>query len=141
VDFVRQGAFLATAMLLMQQNPEHHSKAKAFRTKLTDITSDQKHSSTMTLMGSVLAQGVLDAGGRNVTIDLMSHSGVAKAPAVVGMALFTQYWFWYPMMHMLSLTFTPTALIGVNWQLDLPKDFKVRMYVLSMQACIHTCDH
>jgi 26S proteasome regulatory subunit N2 len=31
----------------------------------------------------------------------------------------------YPMLHMLSLTFTPTALIGVNWQLDLPKDFKV----------------
>lgn len=125
VDFVRQGAFLASAMLLLQQNPEQHSKAKAFRAKLSEITSDQKHSSTMTLMGSILSQGLLDAGGRNVGIDLMSHSGVCKAPAIVGMVLFTQYWFWYPMLHMLSLTFTPTALIGVNWQLDLPKDFKV----------------
>jgi 26S proteasome regulatory subunit N2 len=94
VDFVRQGAFIASSMLYLQQNPEQHSKAKAFRTKLTEITADQKHSSTMTLMGSILSQGLLDAGGRNVAIDLVSHAGVTKAPAIVGMVLFTQYWFW-----------------------------------------------
>jgi len=112
-------------MLFMQANPETNSKAKAFRKYLTETISDAKHSPTMTRMGAILGKGIIDAGGRNVTIELMSRSGFTKPPAIVGMVLWTQYWYWYPMLHMISLSFTPTALIGVNHQLDLPRSFSV----------------
>ncbi|KAG1081862.1 hypothetical protein G6F42_022791 [Rhizopus arrhizus] len=42
-------------------------------------------------------------------------------PAIVGMAVFTQFWYWYPLTHMLSLAFTPTAIIGLNKNLETPR--------------------
>ena len=125
VDFVKQGALIASSILLMQHNPEFSPKSKALRAKLSETISDVKHSPTMARMGAIMGTGIIDAGGRNVTIELLARNGFTKAPAVVGMVLWTQYWYWYPMMHMLSLSFTPTCLIGVNDELDLPKNFVV----------------
>jgi 26S proteasome regulatory subunit N2 len=41
--------------------------------------------------------------------------------AIVGMVLFCQFWYWYPLAHFLGLTFSPTAIIGVDAQLRIPK--------------------
>jgi 26S proteasome regulatory subunit N2 len=65
----------------------------------------------------------VDAGGRNVTIALQSQSGHKKMAAIVGVAIFCQFWFWYPLVHFLSLAFTPTAVIGLNKDLEIPKPF------------------
>lgn len=46
----------------------------------------------MTRMGSIMAAGILDASGRNATVGLRSRSGYFRRTAVVGLALFTQYW-------------------------------------------------
>merc|ERR1712119_135603 len=32
----------------------------------------------------------------------------------------TQYWYWFPLSHFLSLAFQPTAVIGLNSNLDMP---------------------
>ncbi len=45
---------------------------------------------------------------------------------MVGLALFTQYWYWYPLSYCLSLSLQPTALIGVDATLKAPKAFQVR---------------
>lgn len=34
-----------------------------------------------------------------------------------------QHWYWYPLLNFLSLSLTPTALIGVNENLKVPKSF------------------
>ena len=65
--------------------------------------------------------GIIDAGGRNVTVSLQSRTGHTNLPAVVGMLVFTQFWYWFPLAHFISLTFTPTALIGLNSDLKMPK--------------------
>jgi 26S proteasome regulatory subunit N2 len=72
-----------------------------------------------------MAHGIIDAGGRNVTLSLASRAGFTKATAVVGVALWTQYWYWFPMQHMLGLSFSPTALICLNKDLAMPKSFTV----------------
>merc|ERR1719268_385973 len=36
------------------------------------------------------------------------------------MLVFTQYWYWFPISHFLSLAFQPTAVIGLNSNLDMP---------------------
>merc|ERR1740117_2493985 len=38
--------------------------------------------------------------------------------------MFMQHWYWYPMMNFLNLALTPTALIGLNKNLKVPKSFK-----------------
>ena len=79
----------------------------------------------MTRMGALLASGIVDAGGRNAFLSIIGRNGLPKPPAVAGFILWVQYWFWYPLMHMLSLSLSPSALIGVNADLDLPKAFQV----------------
>merc|ERR1712126_745067 len=64
--------------------------------------------------------GIIDAGGRNVTISLQSRTGHTNMLGVVGMLVFTQYWYWFPLSHFLSLAFQPTAVIGLNSNLDMP---------------------
>ena len=65
-------------------------------------------------------QGIIDAGGRNVTVSLQSRTGHTNMMAVVGMLVFTQYWYWFPLSHFLSLAFTPSCVIGLNENLDMP---------------------
>ena len=79
-----------------------------------------KHEDTMTKFGSILASGILDAGGRNMTLCLKNRWGHSKMCGVVGLMCFTQFWYWYPMVHFISLAFTPTAIIGLNADLEMP---------------------
>ncbi|KAI8338087.1 armadillo-type protein [Chlamydoabsidia padenii] len=120
VDFVRQGALISQAMILIQQTENTNPKVAGVRKLYAKIISD-KHEDPMSKFGAVLAQGIIDAGGRNVTISLVSRSGHANMPAIVGMAVFTQFWYWHPLTHMLSLSFTPTAIIGLNKNLQTPR--------------------
>merc|ERR1712147_511310 len=79
-----------------------------------------KHEDVMAKFGAILAQGIIDAGGRNVTVSLQSRTGHTNMLGVVGMLVFTQYWYWFPLSHFLSLAFQPTAIIGLNSNLDMP---------------------
>lgn len=46
--------------------------------------------------------------------------------AVVGMMYFVNHWFWFPCLSMISLVLQPAALIGLNENLDIPRDFQVQ---------------
>lgn len=121
VDFVRQGALQASAMILIQQNETVYPKVKDFH-KLYLSTIKNKHEDALAKFGATLAQGIIDAGGRNVTINLEnSNTNTLNVKAVVGLAIFAQSWFWYPFAHFLSLSFSPTAIIGVNSNLKVPQ--------------------
>ncbi|KAG1364182.1 26S proteasome non-ATPase regulatory subunit 1 [Cocos nucifera] len=120
VDFVRQGALIAMAMVMIQINESCDSHVGTFRRQLEKIILD-KHEDTMSKMGAILASGILDAGGRNVTIKLLSKTKHDKITAVVGLAVFSQYWYWYPLLYFISLSFSPTAFIGLNYDLKVPR--------------------
>lgn len=75
----------------------------------------------MSKMGAILASGILDAGGRNVTIKLLSKTKHDKITAVVGLAVFSQFWYWYPLIYFISLSFSPAAFIGLNYDLKIPR--------------------
>merc|ERR1719369_553483 len=118
-NYVRQGALIASAMILVQQTEQTCPKVKDFRALYTKVISD-KHEDVMAKFGAILAQGIIDAGGRNVTVSLQSRTGHTSMLGVVGMLVFTQYWYWFPLSHFLSLAFQPTAVIGLNSNLDMP---------------------
>ncbi|KAF7837149.1 26S proteasome non-ATPase regulatory subunit 1-like protein A-like [Senna tora] len=120
VDFVRQGALIAMAMVMVQISEASDARVGTFRRQLEKIILD-KHEDTMSKMGAILASGILDAGGRNVTIRLLSKTKHDKITAVVGLAVFSQFWYWYPLIYFISLSFSPTAFIGLNYDLKAPK--------------------
>jgi len=118
-DFVRQGALIALSMIMVQQNEAMNPKVASIRKQLTKVVGD-RHEDAMAKFGAALALGIIDAGGRNCTIGLQTPSGNLNMTAIVGMAVFTQYWYWFPLTHFLSLSFTPTAVIGLDQELDIP---------------------
>jgi 26S proteasome regulatory subunit N2 len=118
-DFVRQGALIALSMIMVQQNEAMNPKVVAIRKQLAKVIGD-RHEDAMAKFGCALALGIIDAGGRNCTIALQTPTGTLNMAAIVGMAVFTQYWYWFPLTHFLSLSFTPTAVIGVDQELDIP---------------------
>jgi 26S proteasome regulatory subunit N2 len=124
-DFVRQGALIGTSLIYMQQGDSCNGrKIKSFREKLSSIVSD-KHQTTLTKMGAIMSIGIIDAGGRNCSFDLGSKNGFTKMTSAIGMALWLQHWYWFPMMHMFSLAITPTFTIGLNKDLKYPKSFEI----------------
>ncbi|XP_041353405.1 26S proteasome non-ATPase regulatory subunit 1-like [Gigantopelta aegis] len=124
VNYVRQGALIASALVLVQQNEVTCPKMAQFRQLYAKVIND-KHDDVMAKFGSILAQGIIDACGRNGTISLQSRTGHTNMEAVVGLLVFCQYWFWYPLTHFLSLAFSPNCLVGLNHDLKMPKiEFK-----------------
>jgi 26S proteasome regulatory subunit N2 len=118
-DFVRQGALISLAMVLVQQNEAMNPKVGSVRKTMQKIISD-RHEDAMAKFGCAIAMGIIDAGGRNCTISLQTQTGNLNMPGIIGAAVFTQYWYWFPLTHFLSLTFTPTAVIGVDQKLEVP---------------------
>lgn len=111
-------------MILIQHTDQTSPKTSFFRSLYHEVITN-KHEDVMAKFGAILAQGIIDAGGRNVTVSLQSRTGHTNLQAVVGMLIFTQYWYWFPLSHCLSLAFTPTCLIALNSDLKMPKiEFK-----------------
>ncbi|MBE3047300.1 HEAT repeat domain-containing protein, partial [Candidatus Bathyarchaeota archaeon] len=118
-DFVRQGALIALSMILVQQNEVMNPKVGPIRKTLKKVVGD-RHEDAMTKFGAALALGIIDAGGRNCTIGLQTQTGNLNMAGIVGMAVFTQYWYWFPFTHFLSLAFSPTSIIGLDHELEIP---------------------
>ncbi|KAG8696227.1 proteasome regulatory particle base subunit [Ceratobasidium sp. 395] len=119
VDFVRQGAFISLGMILVQQSEASSPSLSTTRALYHKIISD-KHEDPMARFGAALGQGFIDAGGRNVSISLMSRTGSGNMNAIVGMVLFCQFWYWYPLAHCACLAFEPTGIIGLTEDLKTP---------------------
>jgi len=124
IDFVRQGALMATALVLMQQSNGRVQSLPTFRQKIADLVKD-KYPSTLTKIGAIMAAGILDAGGRNSAVVLQSSGGFLKSCACAGLVLWAQSWYWYPMFHFFSLALAPTVLVGLNSDFEMPKGFSL----------------
>jgi len=120
VNYVRQFALIASALICIQQTEVTCPKVKTIREKYTKVISD-KHEDSIAKFGAILAQGIIDAGGRNATVSLSSRAGQNHMPSIVGLFVFSQFWYWFPLSHFLSLAFTPTSIIALNKNLKMPK--------------------
>ena len=122
-DFVRQGALISLSMIMVQQNEAMNPKVGTVRKTLQKAVGD-RHEDAMTKFGSAISLGIIDAGGRNCTISLQTQTGNLNMAGIVGMTVFTQYWYWFPLTHFLCLSFAPTSVIGLDQDLEVP-NFKI----------------
>ncbi|KAG5475090.1 hypothetical protein CUR178_04540 [Leishmania enriettii] len=119
VDYVRQGATMALAMVMVQVTEKENPKVKDFRLLLEKKIED-RNEGRCSKLGYVLASGLLDAGGRNCTFALHKQRHRLDK-AVVGVFMFLQYWYWYPYLLMITLAMQPTCIIGLNESLEIPE--------------------
>ena len=117
-QFVRQSAAIGMAMVLQQQSDLAVPYCKEFRQWLRKALS--KKTSEVTLWGVAMAYGILNAGGRNTVISCNTLGGENCTLATVGLAMFCNYFYWHPLSLMLTLAFHPTAIIGVDQNLEVP---------------------
>jgi len=120
VDYVRQSALISLAMLLMQHNEVEQEEVKKVRDEFLQGTCTDKREPTMSQMGAILGCGLIDAAGRNVTISLFNaHNNCKRQSAIIGMAIFWQYWYWYPLIPFITLCFQPTMVMALNRELKM----------------------
>lgn len=119
-DFVRQGALIGMALVYMHHTEDRSPKSAEMR-KTFEATWSAKLEDVITRFGAVVASGLADAGGRNGVIALTSSTGHPRMTAIVGLAMFTQFWYWYPMVHFIGLSIKPSALICLNQDVKMPK--------------------
>lgn len=73
----------------------------------------------------MFAQGLLELGGRNCTIRFVSTTGQNRMGSIVGMAYFTQYFYWFPMAHFINLAVSPCLFVGLDSDLRIVQNYKV----------------
>merc|ERR1712038_11938 len=122
-DFVRQGALIALSLVFIQVTEAQEPKVATIKKLFKRMTSD-RNEEILSRMGSIISNGIINAAGRNATISLTTRDGNIRHTAITGLVLFMQHWYWYPLMNFITLAMTPTAIVGVNKDLKVPKSFK-----------------
>jgi 26S proteasome regulatory subunit N2 len=87
VDFVRQGALIALAMIFIQVTEAQEPKVVTIK-KLFDKMAANKYEEILSRMGAIISNGILNAAGRNSTISLTTHDGNLRQNSVIGLVLF-----------------------------------------------------
>ncbi|PWA80631.1 26S proteasome regulatory complex, non-ATPase subcomplex, Rpn2/Psmd1 subunit [Artemisia annua] len=103
-DDVRRTDVLALGFVLYTEPEQTLSFSHVFYTfnrRQLEKISANKHADTVTKMGAILATRILEGGGRNLAVKLVSMTKRAKMTAV--------------------LAFSPTFLIGLNYDMKVPK--------------------
>jgi 26S proteasome regulatory subunit N2 len=67
----------------------------------------------------LMAKDLSAAATSLIIISLQSWAGSRNTSAIMGMVLFCQFWYWYPLTHCACLAFEPTCIIGLNADLKV----------------------
>ncbi|KAH9412062.1 hypothetical protein HK407_02g02860 [Ordospora pajunii] len=123
-NLVRQSACIGAGFVLMQCNPSLVPNYKRIIERLNKLVVDKKEDGAVEF-GAVFGRGVSEAGGRNIIFSVRNASGVLSADRIAGAIMFLHYWYWYPLVNMISLCFLPTAVFCFNEDLE-EEDLEIR---------------
>eukprot|EP01084_Bolivina_argentea_P228171 385432_1 len=122
VDYVRQAALISIGMLLQEHNETECKQVTEIREKYLQSIAVDKREPTMCQMGAILGCGIIDCSGRNSTISLFNkYQNCKKQYSIIGMAIFWQYWYWYPLIPFITLCLQPTMIMCLNNDLKMIK--------------------
>lgn len=116
-NLVRQSACMGAGFIVMQCNPALVPNYKRIIDRLNKLVVDKKEDGAVEL-GAVFGRGLSEAGGRNIIFSVRNMSGITSADRIAGAILFLHYWYWYPLMNMISLCALPTAVFCFNEDLE-----------------------
>ena len=121
---VRQAALISSGLIFSQTTSKQEAGIQTFLDNLEEVVNN-KDEHVLIRFGGLLSKGLMELGGRNCNITLVSSTGENKMTSIIGMCLFTQYYYWFPMIHFINLAVNPTMLIGLDNTMHPPKNYKV----------------
>merc|ERR1711976_208002 len=83
-----------------------------------------KYTNITTKFGCYIGLGLMQSGGGNTILSLVSNSGQLKIKNIIGIYMFTFYWYWMPLTNFIGLALEPTFLAGVLKDFNIPRSFK-----------------
>lgn len=117
---VRQSAFIAAGMVVVQRNEKTTESYRDIRNILTSVCTDRR-TDTIAKFGGYLGFGIMDAGCRNQALTFNTLEGHTRVPSIVGFLIFQQFWYWFPLVNFISMCFVPTSIILVDPNFKTPK--------------------
>ena len=121
---VRQAALISSGLIFSQTTLKQEEGIKEFTENLQKILDD-KNEHLLIKFGAMISKGLMNLGGKNCVINLVSNTGENKMKSIIGICLFTQYYYWFPMIHMLNLAVCPTFLFNLDDKLKVPINYKM----------------
>ena len=99
-------------------------RAKVMKTlKNEGFAGARREDTVLRRQGALLGSGLLDAGGRNLALQLRSPLHCMRREATVCCFVACQLWEWYPLFNLVVKALTPSALLAVDSSLQLPRAF------------------
>ncbi|OAG30464.1 26S proteasome regulatory subunit N2 [Nematocida displodere] len=124
--WVRQHASIGAGFLLMQLNVRDDPFYKRIVNHMHGMTR-KKSESGAARFGALLGRSIIDACGRNGIFSIYGMSGDLSTRSLCGAILFSQYWYWYPLVPFITLGMRPSLLLAVDTNLNLVEDFSVEI--------------
>ncbi|KAG0418268.1 26S proteasome regulatory subunit RPN2 [Dictyocoela roeselum] len=112
---VCQAACIGMGFLLMQNNNclENYTRiVERINQKIY-----RKHEGVDTKMGAVIARSLMVAGGTNIIFTPFNMCGKPSMQHATGFIYFFEFWFWYPFINFIGISFLPTTKFVVNREL------------------------
>ncbi len=109
VDLVRHNACLGAGFALQQMNPALIKNYKRILDKINQIIAF-KNEPQCVKIGAAIGRAISEMGGRSAVFSVGNFSRVIELKRVIGAFLFTQSWYWYPLMCAISLCILPTPV-------------------------------
>lgn len=117
---VRQSAYISAAMLMMHLNETKTPSSKTVRDSLIAVITNSKSIDQLVRFGAILGIGIIDAGGKNMSINYFTSDSSIRIQSIIGMFLFSVSYYWYPLIGFLSLSLVPSAIIAVKDDFSIP---------------------
>lgn len=125
-SYVRQHASIGAGMILMQVNANDDPLYKRIVVHMHSMTK-RKSEPGAARFGALLGRSLLDACGKNGIVSIFGMSGDLSHKSICGAILFSQYWYWYPLVPFITLCMRPTLLLAVDTDLKLDPNFFVEV--------------
>lgn len=125
-DYVRQAAGISLGLVSQLATSHLNPKMEEHRTLLQSKLF-RKGETGIAKMGYILGLALMGAGGGNCCLQMLTEEGDVQLRSVIGVFLFTQYWYWFPTFLGIGLALQPTYLIGSLPDMRIPKGFQFKV--------------
>ena len=127
-----QGAAIGLGALFMECNEASSKQVNEYREKVMKTLKNEgfagsrRTDTVLRRQGALLGAGLLDAGGRNLILQLRSPLHTMRREATICCFLGCQLWEWYPLFNLIMKALTPSAFLAVDSTMKLPRDFSLQ---------------
>ncbi|KAG0435385.1 26S proteasome regulatory subunit RPN2 [Dictyocoela muelleri] len=126
-SLVCQAACIGLGFLLVQNNhflPNYTRIVEKINQKIS-----KKHETMDTKMGAIIARSLMVSGGTNIIFSPFNMSGKVSKQQISGFVYFFEFWFWYPFINFIGISYLPTTKFVFNNELQqIVKTYQIDGY-------------